>query len=88
MGLDFIYINSFHGKGLGVWAYSLKALGWVSCGTMQGIKKGESAGMIAPAEISSSIKGPNLGGSTSFSEGRSSIYCFIWASSSARSFCS
>ena len=88
MGLDFIYIESFHGKGLGVWAYGLKALNWVSYGAIQGVKKGGGAGMIAFAKISSSVKGPNLKGSTSFSEGYSSIYCFIWASSSVRSLCS
>ena len=88
MGLDFIYINSFYGKGLRVWAYGLKAPGQVGCGTIQGVKKGEGIGMITPAKISGGVKELNLGGSTSSSKGCSSIYCFIWASLSARSFCS
>jgi hypothetical protein len=88
MGLDFIYINSFYGKGLRVWAYSLKALGWVGCSAMQGVKKGKGTGIIVPTGIFSSVKGLNLEGSTLFSKRCSSIYCFIWASLSAKSFCS
>ena len=87
MGFDFIYIDSFYGKGLGVWAYGLKAPGWVGCGAMQGIKKGEGVGMIVPAGISGGVKGLNLEGSMLFSKGCLSIYYFIWASLSVRSFC-
>jgi len=88
MGLDFMYIKSFHSKGLGVWAYGLKALSWVGCGAIQGVKKGGGVGMIVSARISSGVKGSNLRASTSSSEGCLSIYYFIWGSSSTKSLCS
>ena len=74
MGLNFIYINSFYSKGLGVWAYGLKALGRVGCGVIYSVKKGEGVGIIVPAGIFSGIKGLNLGGSMSSSEGCLFIY--------------
>ena len=44
---------------------------------MQGILKGEGAGMITPTKISGGVKGLNLGGSTLFNKGCSFIYYFI-----------
>ena len=77
MGLDFIYIDSLHSKGLGVWIYGLKNLGQVGCGTIQGVKKRGGAGMIAPKGISGRVGGPNWTGSVLSIKGCSSIYCFI-----------
>jgi hypothetical protein len=51
-------------------------------------KKGKGIGIITPTKISGGIKGLNLGSSISSSEGCLSIYCFIWVSSSIKSFCS
>ena len=88
MGLDSIYIGPFYSKGLGVWAYALKLSGLITCGTIQGVIKGEGVEITNPNKIFSGVKGLYLGGSMLFSEGCLSIYCFIWAFLSVRSFCS
>ena len=79
-------LSSLYGKGLRVWIYSLKDLGWVGYSTIQGVKKRGGTGMIAPKGISGRVGGPNWIGSVLFIEGYLSIYYFIRVSSSARSF--